>query len=469
MRNYILFSFLFCCYSFAYAQTSVIIAKNNSIYSFNYFDDLNELTSSVFSGLLEDKQGKKYDIYHNYPTLIYPRYTSLGRPILIFPNDSIVLDVKDDKVVCIYPNDSLRNVLAVLDRQYGNEIQVSGYSIKDMQKSEHIMIINGIKSKMRRQVDTVRKYQSSLDTVLYKSTIQEIKSLALSSILVPFVDGDTDWKKFPEWYIDSVRLFKEEIYGTDTLIKGAQYRQALYSYNQFLCRDSLTDANRFYVQFNSALSNFKGQHRDFLMAYLLRKFKIENVPNYYDYVGIFYAVCQDEVFLKYVKQKLDDTDFSFPEYVLNQKLKHENGQSVTWRDLLEQHKGKMIYLEFSASWCPPCIYMVPFVIDHAKALKDKPIVFITISVDKSEKAWKKAVNKYHISGDGVTTYWLGEKPKFTSFLFTRREKEKSTLEIPRFMYFDHKGHFITSKAMQPLNKPSRKQIELFLKDMPLSN
>jgi hypothetical protein len=59
----------------------------------------------------------------------------LGRPILVFPNDSIVLDVKDDKVVCIYPNDSLRNVLSVLDRQYGNEIQVSGYSIKDMQKA----------------------------------------------------------------------------------------------------------------------------------------------------------------------------------------------------------------------------------------------------------------------------------------------------------------------------------------------
>jgi hypothetical protein len=151
----------------------------------------------------------------------------LGRPILIFPNDSIVLDVKDDKVVCIYPNDSLRNVLAVLDRQYGNEIQVSGYSIKDMQKSEHIMIINGIKSKMRRQVDTVRKYQSSLDTVLYKSTIQEIKSLALSSILVPFVDGDTDWKKFPEWYIDSVRLLKKkfmvQIHSSKVLSTGKPY------------------------------------------------------------------------------------------------------------------------------------------------------------------------------------------------------------------------------------------------------
>jgi hypothetical protein len=119
------------------------------------------------------------------------------------------------------------------------------------------MIINGIKNKMRRQIDTVRKYQSSLDTVLYKSTIQEIKSLALSSILVPFVEENTDWKKFPKWYVDSVTLFKEEIYGTDTLIKGSHYRRALYSYNQFLCRDSLTDANKFYVQFNSAMTNFK--------------------------------------------------------------------------------------------------------------------------------------------------------------------------------------------------------------------
>jgi hypothetical protein len=50
-----------------------------------------------------------------------------------------------------------------------------------------------------------------------------------------------------------------------------------------------------------------------------------------------------------------------------------------------------------------------------KALKDKPIVFITISVDKSEKAWQKAVNKYHISGGGVTTYWLGESESLPTF------------------------------------------------------
>lgn len=469
MKNNLLYLCFFLFLSFAtQAQSSVVTTKDTSlIMQMIYYDDLLENIGSK-GEILPNKGGEKYTFNHHFPTFIYPwDGERKANPILIFPNDSIELEKsKEGYITCTFPQDSLRNVHANFDRQYGSEIQVSGYSIQNMSKSEHLVVIHDIKLKMNRLLSTIFTYPPSVDSSLLRSTVQEVKSIALSSVLMPFVSGSTDWRKFPQWYVDSVKLFKEEIFGADTLIKGAEYRRALFYYNQFLCRDSLNGSKDFYVQFNSAMLNFKGEHRDFLMAYLLNKYKVENLPDFYDYVGVFYAICQNETFLKYVKDKIDDTNFTFPEFMLTQKLIHENGQTTTWKDLLAQNKGKLIYLDFYASWCPPCIFLTPYVKEHAKALKDKPIVFISISSDKSMKVWKKALAKYKLSGDGIQAYWLGNKTKFQNFLYTRRENEKISFAIPRYMIFDHKGNFITSNALQPHFKTSRKQIEIFLKDVP---
>ena len=49
---------------------------------------------------------------------------------------------------------------------------------------------------------------------------------------------------------------------------------------------------------------------------------------------------------------------------------------------LQQQKGKVVFINFWATWCPPCLAELPSVNDLYLKVKDNPnIVFITIDVD----------------------------------------------------------------------------------------
>ena len=116
-----------------------------------------------------------------------------------------------------------------------------------------------------------------------------------------------------------------------------------------------------------------------------------------------------------------------PEYnepvqaALDEALKLQPGQpapAFTLDDLdgqpvsLGQFKGQVVLLDFWSSWCKPCISDLP---DLGK-IKEKtagwPVVFLNISLDVDEAAWRKAVDKHEIYGVHVRTDgWFTEVTK----------------------------------------------------------
>ena len=61
---------------------------------------------------------------------------------------------------------------------------------------------------------------------------------------------------------------------------------------------------------------------------------------------------------------------------------------------LSQLKGKVVVLDFWASWCPDCRKDAPNVVRLYRKYKDKGVVFVGISFDVDRKAWQEAVKKY---------------------------------------------------------------------------
>ena len=75
-------------------------------------------------------------------------------------------------------------------------------------------------------------------------------------------------------------------------------------------------------------------------------------------------------------------------------LHDPDGQSVS----LSQFKGKVVLLDFWASWCSPCIADLETLRKIKKQVAAQPVVFLNISLDANEAAWKQAIAKHEIKG-----------------------------------------------------------------------
>lgn len=99
---------------------------------------------------------------------------------------------------------------------------------------------------------------------------------------------------------------------------------------------------------------------------------------------------------------------------------------------LAQYKGKVVYLDFWASWCVPCRHSFPWMNDMHKTLADKGLVIIAVNLDgeRSEAdEFLKAVPAsfkivYDPDGELASQYKVQGMP--SSYLFDRSGKMVKT-------------------------------------------
>ena len=71
----------------------------------------------------------------------------------------------------------------------------------------------------------------------------------------------------------------------------------------------------------------------------------------------------------------------------------ENGSEVK----LSDNKGKVILLNFWATWCPPCRKELPGLSQISTELKDKNFKMIGVSVDENQQTLEKFLNSNNLS------------------------------------------------------------------------
>jgi peroxiredoxin len=94
---------------------------------------------------------------------------------------------------------------------------------------------------------------------------------------------------------------------------------------------------------------------------------------------------------------------------------------------LSQFRGKIVVLNFWASWCPPCVEETPTLVQLQKRLKDKGIVVVGVSWDEDPEAYHKFISLHGID-----------------FLTVRDPSQKSsrlygTKKIPETYIIDRNG------------------------------
>jgi len=80
--------------------------------------------------------------------------------------------------------------------------------------------------------------------------------------------------------------------------------------------------------------------------------------------------------------------------VLNVKLYNTENDSLSINQLIEQYKGKVIYIDFWATWCSSCIQEMPYSLELAKKFDYNEVVFLYFSTDNIQADWLNKVQNF---------------------------------------------------------------------------
>ena len=124
-------------------------------------------------------------------------------------------------------------------------------------------------------------------------------------------------------------------------------------------------------------------------------------------------------------------------------LESTDGEAISLEKLLESHKGKVVYVDFWASWCGPCIGQFPKSRELHKRFAGKDVVFLFISTDSNQKSWLDKVNE---NTDLLSGSYRVLDPD-ADFL-----KQIKLEKIPRFLIYGRDGKLVNPDAPRPIDE-----------------
>ena len=119
----------------------------------------------------------------------------------------------------------------------------------------------------------------------------------------------------------------------------------------------------------------------------------------------------------------------------------EGGRTVS----LPNFGGKVLILNFWATWCPPCVEETPSLSEFARQFSNKGVVVLGVSVDKDEKAYRAFLQQY--------------RPQFLTWrdAQTKLNADYGTFKYPETYIINASGK-VVQKIIGPANWSDEKMI-----------
>jgi len=264
-------------------------------------------------------------------------------------------------------------------------------------------------------------------------------------------------------YLESVTPLANDIQTTDDL---AYYNDFLSELTAHFASTKgsyirVVDRSSFDTFLSSSKIYFHGITRDFLITKTLYSAVRAKIISYPEYVSLYETEVSDKNYryiCQYLGKKINNNEVIATLTAPDSFVPFDRKQEVSGQELFTQFKGRLIFIDFWASWCIPCRKEMPQLRMLKRQFADKNIGFVSISLDNSIPDWEKAseveqldksANMLLKASDDTTYNFMGYAIK----------------EIPRYMIIDKNGAVINADAPAPTDPALRPLLQRYLKDL----
>lgn len=435
------------------AQTKTIVSgkisnpKNQTI-SVSYYEIGEEKTingkinvKGFFKIIINEEKASSYFLTHgDERTTMY-----------LFPGDSVfvTLDTKKfDESVNYSGKGALQNNF--LAKQYlyfekgiaSNEFE-ENYSNK-IAYSEPDIYEKFIDSVMNLKLNYLTKFKESLPIKFYDYLYaEEVFRYTNEKIDYPFLHY------YLRGIMDSTATVNENYYNFYNIldIKNQNYLASTYfetyldkfiryKAKKKLSRDSTSSIERIHLSKELLTGLIKENYIANELIYILEYETVDVINKYFliERNGI-----KDSALLYKINEKYKQISKLFPGNMApNFTLKSSKGNVVS----LNNFKGKVVYIDFWASWCGPCKLEIPHTKKLQDSLSNKEIVFLYISIDEDSKAWIETISKEKLEGIHLRVNGWNDSVA----------KDYAIKGVPSYFIIGRNGKIFNKNASRPSHK-----------------
>lgn len=193
--------------------------------------------------------------------------------------------------------------------------------------------------------------------------------------------------------------------------------------------------------FNYAKNEMTGALRDEIQ-FLITKKELEKEPQSSRwFIREFIAHCENSFYKEYINNLVENAKLSIigdnQDNVVT-ALKQVKGLN----SVIENLKGKVIYIDIWASWCVPCRASMPDSKKVRQRFLGKPVEFIYISIDENINFWLNAAKQEKLNEVNHNYLML-------SFSKSKFKQSFKITTIPHYILLDKKGLVVSSNAPKP--------------------